>query len=99
MAMLSVGGWFEKHRLGSTEGLTAENVGRRSSRSLEMERLSDGSSIRVSAVSVRRCVSSLLESMGVPLWPSPLILRGSAFSEREGVRCEDGELNISVVSQ
>ena len=99
MATLSVGGWDEKHRLGSTEGVTAESVGKQRSRSSEMERLSGGSSSRVFAVSVRRCVSSLSASIGAPLRSFPLVSRGCVFSEGEGVRCEDGEFRISVVSQ
>src|ERR1700744_2381120 len=97
MATLSVCGWFEKHRLGTTEGVTAENVGRQSPRSSEMERLSDGSSSRVFAVSVRRCVSSLSTSIGVPSRSFPLVSRKCVFSEGERVHSEDGELHISVV--
>ena len=99
MMTLSVGRWFEKHRLGSTEGITAEDVRRQSSRSLEMERSSDGSSARVSAVSVRCCVSSLSASIGAPLRSLPLVSRRSMLSEGEGVCCENEELHISVESQ
>ena len=89
---------MEKHSSGSIEGMLLESVGRQSSRSSEIERLSEGSSARVPGVSERRCARSgptSTTSMGALLGSFPLT-KGSEVLEREREIgcCEDWDISV-----